>query len=213
MSDDKIEKLREYLRNNRPKNRANLGNNSDNKEKYNKSLEKDFNLDNSNLDNSQISNNKTNSNKRDYDKEPLIIKSYERFFLAILQISSFFIGCVLTILLVNNSNGDLYMCFMLFFSTFIFIFISYLFYNIFNVYEIKLTNNYIQFYKNQELKREIFTKDINKNIMWLFGSTYLKKYKLKEILFFILFFVTISIFYIRIFFFFLTIASFFIYQI
>ncbi|MCZ6116639.1 hypothetical protein [Campylobacter ureolyticus] len=131
---------------------------------------------NVNLNNSQISDKKINSKKRDYDKEPLIIKSYERFFLAILQISSFFIGCVSTILLVNNFSGDLYMCFMLFFSTFIFIFVSYLFYNIFNIYEIKLTNNYIQFYKNQELKREIFTKDINKNIMWLFGSTYLKKH-------------------------------------
>ena len=31
LDDDKREKLREYLRNNRPKNRINLGNNSDNK--------------------------------------------------------------------------------------------------------------------------------------------------------------------------------------
>ncbi len=74
MSDDKREKLREYLRNNRPKNSVNLGNNSNNKEKSNENLEKDFNLDSSNLDNSQISNNKTNSNKRDYDKEPIVIK-------------------------------------------------------------------------------------------------------------------------------------------
>ena len=32
MSDDKREELREYLGNNRPKNRVNLGNNSNNKE-------------------------------------------------------------------------------------------------------------------------------------------------------------------------------------
>ena len=70
MSDDKREKLREYLRNNRPKNRVNLGNSSDDKENSNKNLENDLNLDNSNLNNSQISDNKTNLNKRDYDKEP-----------------------------------------------------------------------------------------------------------------------------------------------
>ena len=69
MSDDKREKLREYLRNNRPKSKINLGNNSDNKENSNKNLENDLNL-----DNSQISNNKIN--KRDYDKEPLIIRDY-----------------------------------------------------------------------------------------------------------------------------------------
>ena len=72
MSDDKREKLREYLRNNRPKNNINLGNNS-NKEKSNKNLEDDLNLDNSNLNNSQISDNKTNLDKRDYDKDPILI--------------------------------------------------------------------------------------------------------------------------------------------
>lgn len=70
MDDDKREKLREYLRNNRPKNRINLGNNYDKKENSNKSLENDLNFDNSNL------NNKTNSNKRDYEKEPIILKNY-----------------------------------------------------------------------------------------------------------------------------------------
>ncbi|AKT90850.1 putative membrane protein [Campylobacter ureolyticus RIGS 9880] len=70
MSDDKREKLREYLRNNRPKNSVNLGNNSNNKENSNKNLENDLNL-----DNSQISNNKINLNKRDYDKEPIVIEN------------------------------------------------------------------------------------------------------------------------------------------
>ncbi len=45
---------------------------------------------NVNLNNSQISDKKINSKKRDYDKEPLIIKSYERFFLAILQVLCYF---------------------------------------------------------------------------------------------------------------------------
>ena len=68
MDHEKREKLREYLRNNRPKNSANLGNSSNNKENSNKSLENDLNL-----DNSQILNNKINSIKRDYDKEPILI--------------------------------------------------------------------------------------------------------------------------------------------
>ncbi|MCZ6149557.1 hypothetical protein O6B96_00625 [Campylobacter ureolyticus] len=92
MSDDKREKLREYLRNNRPKNRANLGNNSNDKENSNKNLENDLNLNNDlNSDNSQISSSK-NSNKRDYDKEPLIIRDYnmhETAFFAVILLLFF----------------------------------------------------------------------------------------------------------------------------
>ncbi|MDU7070428.1 hypothetical protein [Campylobacter ureolyticus] len=58
MDDDKIEKLREHLRNNRPKSKINLGNSSDNKENFTENLKKDSDL-----------------NKRDYDKDPLIIKN------------------------------------------------------------------------------------------------------------------------------------------
>lgn len=86
MSDDQREKLREYLRNNRPKNRANLGNNSDNKEDSNKNLE-----DGLNLDNSQILHNKTNSHKRDYDKESIIIKDYGNFYQLFIYLSLWFI--------------------------------------------------------------------------------------------------------------------------
>ncbi|MCZ6155542.1 hypothetical protein O6B72_01730 [Campylobacter ureolyticus] len=84
MSDDKREKLREYLRNNRPKNRVNLGNNSNNKEKSNRNLDKNLNS-----DNSQISNNK--SNKRDYDKEPLIIRDYNMHETAFFTVYSFYL--------------------------------------------------------------------------------------------------------------------------
>ena len=85
MSDDKREELREYLGNNRPKNRVNLGNNSNNKEKSNRNLDKNLNS-----DNSQISNNKIN--KRDYDKEPLIIRDYnmhETAFFAVILLLFF----------------------------------------------------------------------------------------------------------------------------
>ena len=77
MNDDKREKLREYLRNNRPKNSVNLGNNLyENSNNELDGLNSDENL---NLDNSQISSSK-NSNQRDYDKEPIVIKDYSYFF-------------------------------------------------------------------------------------------------------------------------------------
>ena len=97
MSDDKREKLREYLRNNRPKSKINLGNSSDNKENSNKNLENDLNFDNSNLNNSQISDNKTKSNKRDYDKEPIIIKDN--------NLNLFFISSITCIFLVLLTWG------------------------------------------------------------------------------------------------------------
>lgn len=92
MSDEKREKLREYLRNNRPKSKINLGNNSDNKKNSNKNLEKDSNLDNSNLNNFQNLSSKTKPNKRDYDKEPLIIRDYnmhETAFFAVILLLFF----------------------------------------------------------------------------------------------------------------------------
>ena len=101
MSDDKREKLREYLRNNRPKSKINLGNSSDNIENSNKNLENDLNLDNSNLNNSQISNNKTNSNKRDYDKEPLFIKNHNP------DVSSFRGFCFLVLVFISLFIADI----------------------------------------------------------------------------------------------------------
>ncbi|MCR8685520.1 hypothetical protein [Campylobacter ureolyticus] len=101
MDDDKREKLREYLRNNKPKSKINLGNNSNNKENSNKNLENDLNSDNlnlnnnSDLDNFQISNNKTNSNKRDYDKEPLFIKNHNP------DVSSFRGFCFLVLVFIS----------------------------------------------------------------------------------------------------------------
>ena len=90
MSDDKREKLREYLRNNRPKNRVNLNYSSNNQENSNKNLENDLNL-----DNSQILNNKINSNKRDYDKKPIIIKDYGNFYQLFIYLSFWFIVVII----------------------------------------------------------------------------------------------------------------------
>ena len=106
LSDDKREKLREYLRNNRPKNSVNLGNSSNDKKNSNKNLEDDLNLNNSNLDNdsnldnSQNLSNKTKSNKKDYEKEPLIIRDYN------MHETAFFAVTIPVLLFVNFiSNG------------------------------------------------------------------------------------------------------------
>ena len=98
MSDDKREKLREYLRNNRPKNRVNLGNIGPNdKENSNKNLEKDLNFDNSNLNNSQNLPSKTKPKKRDYDKEPLIVKNYSVLLVFIICLMGVILIAIFTI--------------------------------------------------------------------------------------------------------------------
>ena len=91
MSDDKREKLREYLRNNKPKSKINLGNNPyENSNNELDGLNSDENL---NLNNSQISNNKIN--KRDYDKEPLFIKNHNP------DVSSFRGFCFLVLVFIS----------------------------------------------------------------------------------------------------------------
>ena len=91
MSDEKREKLREYLRNNKPKSKINLGNNPyENSNNELDGLNSDENL---NLNNSQISNNKIN--KRDYDKEPLFIKNHNP------DVSSFRGFCFLVLVFIS----------------------------------------------------------------------------------------------------------------
>ncbi|MCZ6106233.1 hypothetical protein [Campylobacter ureolyticus] len=77
MSDDKREKLREYLRNNRPKNRVNSGNNSNNKENSNKNLnsKKYENLHNSTLKNNIDDNLKSNKNLNSKNNESVKLKN------------------------------------------------------------------------------------------------------------------------------------------
>ncbi|MCZ6171508.1 hypothetical protein O6B99_09360, partial [Campylobacter ureolyticus] len=123
MDDDKREKLREYLRNNRPKNKINLNYSSNNKENSNKNLEN-----NSNLDNSQISDNKTNFNKRDYDKDPLILKDYTEHMsmhLGLCLIVGFFIFLNFSSFFEEYDYGNINLIFlfvnMLLFIVFLFI--------------------------------------------------------------------------------------------
>ena len=159
MSDDKREKLREYLRNNRPKNKINLGNNSNNKEK--KNLDNDLNL-----DNSQISNNKIN--KRDYDKEPLILKNYTEHMsmhLGLCLIVSFFIFLNFSSFFEEYDYGNINLIFlfvnMLLFIVFLFIDIYlFIFFNSVNRIVV-LYNSYAIFYKENKIKKEFFLKGKN----------------------------------------------------
>ncbi|GKH60459.1 hypothetical protein [Campylobacter ureolyticus] len=172
MSDDKREKLREYLRNNRPKNRANLGNiGPNNKENSNKNLKNDLNSDNlnlnnnSDLNNSQIPNNKTNSNKRDYDKEPLILKNYEDYFVTIFNLffASLFFSIALFFCITDFNKQNLFFCIFIISCEIFWLFFSYFF--IFNKNStIHLKNKTICFYKNDVLKFEYETKNIDKFI-------------------------------------------------
>ena len=157
MSDDKREKLREYLRNNRPKNKMNLGNNSDTKENSNKNLKNE-----SNLDNPQISSNKTKSNKRDYDKEPLILKDYTNsmeahniFNVMLCFVSSFIcLGTCETYVDIFKTSFLLFCIYSIFFI----IDISILNFLSNSKKLVKLGQTKILFYENSKLVREFIVK-------------------------------------------------------
>ncbi len=167
MDHEKREKLREYLRNNRPKNRINLGNNSDNKEKSNKNLEDDLNL-----DNSQILNNKINF--RDYDKEPLIVKNYLKFVNIILIFVYFFLLFLFLIFIgveTRYRSGGI--------GIGMFTGLSYV---LFQPYDKNLTliifnNQFIKYQINNEWKKIKISdiKEINKNC----SNSYLDLHKIK----------------------------------
>ena len=152
MDDEKREKLREYLRNNRPKSKINLGNSSNNKENFNKNLEKDLNLDNSNLDNSQISSSK-NSNQRDYDKEPLIVKNYSVLLVFIICLMSVILIAIFTIY-----NDQRY--FYLVIGIFICIESSSRLFSNKNSFSVVFNESSIQYLANNKLEKEIITKEI-----------------------------------------------------
>ena len=171
MSDEKREKLREYLRNNRPKNSVNLGNKSDSKEISNKNLENDLSLDNLNLDNDlnlnnpKILDNKINSNKRDYDKEPLIIYEYSTainlcFGIIVLIVSIFLF---LFGMLQKSSTMILFMVFLVWLK------------ETYDMYKIKQNSNYhflktkiVHIDKNNNVIGEILLNEIKsiKKIFW-----------------------------------------------
>ncbi|MCZ6110828.1 hypothetical protein [Campylobacter ureolyticus] len=155
MSDDKREKLREYLRKNRPKDRVNLCNNSNDKENSNKNLEDDLNLD-----------NEINSNKRDYDKEPLIIKNYDKFMeWGNFAFSKMFASSNIVLFWFLLVKEDLLMVFFMLFLIvsicIIFLYMPYRYYVINNEYKTVFYNNKICYYQNNKLLKETIFIDKN----------------------------------------------------
>jgi hypothetical protein len=159
LSDDKREKLREYLRNNRPKNSVNLGNNP-----Y-----KNSNLDeNLNSNNSQISNNQKKL-KRDYDKEPLIIKDFGFFFGVSLEYFSVIIGSTIMFYLyiiinitmnLTKEKIEIWLLIGPAIVPIIFVFYNYYVYVIKHDYKVCFKNSSIDYMLNDDLERKIDIKEI-----------------------------------------------------
>lgn len=120
-------------------------------------------------------NSNTNSNKRDYDKEPLIIKSYEQFFVSNLFFYSLFLAVIIGSPLFNlvfntpvpnfdfNDKGFL-IIFCFFMLLLLQLIISFYIRTIKQKYEIYFTNSSVDFYKNGKCERKCFHKDIKEKI-------------------------------------------------
>ncbi len=163
MSDEKREKLREYLRNNRPKNSVNLGNNLyENSNNELDGLNSDENL---NSDNSQISSNE-NSNQRDYDKEPIVIKDYSYFFGVSLRFISFFIGITIVVnvmcMTMNSIKEkiEIWFLFAPLIVPFVFVCFDYYAHVARDSYTLYFANNSINYMLDSKLKRKININEI-----------------------------------------------------
>lgn len=143
----------------------------ENFENWNKKVRK------KNLNDNLNSNENTNSTQRDYDKEPLIIKSYERFFVTNLVPFCMFMFCSFVFLFGDlfdtettqlKKEIDYKIGFSIIFFEIIYLFISYYHYVIKNKFEIYLTNKSIDFYKNGVLERKIYHNDFKSSIVKTF---------------------------------------------
>ncbi|MBQ9876644.1 MAG: hypothetical protein IJM31_06155 [Campylobacter sp.] len=98
---------------------------------------------------------KNNPNFRDYDKEPLIIQSYEEFFVLSLFFPSLMIGGFFYSLLekFNGTNVDNFIWLIIF--PILWISIVFIFQRThFSRHKIKFTNRYVEFYDYGKLKRQ-----------------------------------------------------------
>lgn len=145
------------------------------------------------LKGSQISNNKTNSNKRDYDKEPLIIKSYERFFVGYLHYIPLLLTPITYFILYNDPLNEPYyqtsdrknQVFILFMIVFVFILIIFgiiLFYkNIIKInHQVYFKQNFIYFYENGKPKSCVDNLNIKNLIVKPIWSYYITKKNIFE---------------------------------
>ena len=146
------------------------------------------------LKGSQISNNKTNSNKRDYDEEPLIIKSYETFFVGYLHYIPLLLAPIAYFIIYNENplNEPYYQTsdrenqvFILFMIVFVFILIIFgiiLFYkNIIKInHQVYFKQNFIYFYENGKPKSCVDDLNIKNLIVKPIWSYYITKKNIFE---------------------------------
>ena len=132
--------------------------------------------------NSNLTNFSSKKFVRDYDKEPIVIKNYERFFVANLLPFCIF-GTVVIMLgldcfwpefdktprqiLVNNIILGYFIV-----QGLLYIIISYYVCLIKNRFEVKFTSNFICFYKNDKIERKLASCDLNlSKSFWLMPSS------------------------------------------
>ncbi|MGP1532562.1 MAG: hypothetical protein ACTTJF_00690 [Campylobacter sp.] len=120
--------------------------------------------------------------ERDYDKEPIVIKNYERFFVANLLPFCIFATVVIMLgldyfwpefdktprqILVNNIILEYFIV-----QGLLYIIISYYVCVIKNKFEVKFTSNFICFYKNDKIERKLASCDLNlSKSFWLMPSS------------------------------------------
>ena len=145
---------------------------------------------NYNPHNPNLTNPSSKKFARDYDKEPLVIKSYERLFIVTLPVSSLFFAGVLACFVRDFIDGytsdykDLYIVPVMFLYTLAW----YLFLMIFNKHEIKFTNKYIDFIVNGKVKRWCLVKSEDMSRPFFLHDNFSKDKKIgNEIFLYIIF--------------------------
>lgn len=149
----------------------------ENFENWNKKVRK------KNLNGNSNSNENTNSTQRDYDKEPIIIKNYEQFFVSNLFFYSLFLAVIIGMPFFNlvfntpipnfdfNDKGFL-IIFCFFMLLLLQLIISFYIHTIKHKHEIYFTNSSVDFYKDGVLQRKCLHKDIRDNIckrFWVYN--------------------------------------------
>lgn len=177
--DEKYKKIKEALdrlhkqkQNSKENSKNNLNNQSNSQNNINQNSNNSDKNSNSNK-NSYSSNF---ANKRDYDKEPLIIQSYEEFFVLIM----FMVSLILS-LIISCFCKDLYKGSVIDFDGYIaalFLLIGYIFVvticqkQYFSNHKIKFCNKYIEFYDYGKLKKQ--SKIVASELILPFSTNYSK---------------------------------------
>ena len=152
---------------------------------------------NYNPHNPNLTNPSSKKFARDYDKEPLVIKSYERLFIVTLPVSSLFFTGVLACFVRDFIDGytsdykDLYIVPVMFLYTLAW----YLFLMIFNKHEIKFTNKYIDFIVNGKVKRRCLVKSEDMSRPFFLHDNFSKDKKIGNEIFLYIIFIGSVIFF------------------